>query len=875
MKKTILCLLVVLGLAVVGQAQRLPETAVPNSYKLTFAPDFATDAFGGDETIQVNVPKAMSKIVLNAAEIKFEDVTITAGGKSQKANVTTDEKNEMATLTVPNQVPAGAATIHVKFTGTLNDKLRGFYLSKTEKRKYAVTQFEATDARRAFPCWDEPAYKATFDVTIVADKGDTAISNGALISDTAGPGADKHTLKFATTPKLSSYLVAMLVGDWKCLSDQEDGIPLRVCSVPGKEQMGAFAMEATKHILHYYDQYFAMKYPFHKLDQVAIPDFEAGAMENAGAITYRETLLLADPKSISEEQKVDIASTIAHEMAHQWFGDLVTMKWWDDIWLNEGFATWMTAKPLEAWKPEWKQNEQVISETNDAINGDSVVATRPIHQPAETKEEINALFDGIAYGKTASVLRMLESYLGPQTFQAGVNRYLQQHSYANATAQDFWGTQAAVSKKPADKIMKSFVMQPGVPFVDASVKQANGKTEVTLSQKRYYYDSSLFAKDTNQTWTIPVCLKGLNTGANAGAQCELLTSKRQTFTLPYASSIVFPDAGAAGYYRYAFDADAMKGASLESVLKPEERISLIANEWALVRAGSHTVPQFLSVADSLKSDRDFFVMSEVIDRVRYIGTRLVSDSDRPEFQKWVRGYFKPVLNDIGMMPKPGEAASVAALRSNLYGVLGGRTGEDPEIIAQCQKLTQEYMKDPTSVPPDLSGVAIEVAASHGDAALYDQFMTKLKEATTPQEYYKYFYALADFQQPELLQKTLNFAMTDAVRNQDLWIIQRVMGNRAGSDLAWNFVKSHWDDLSKKAGGSIAGAGPVAFGGTGSFCDTRKRDDVKSFYESHPIPGMERQFKALQESINYCIELKQRQGQQLAEWLQKNTVAASQ
>ena len=428
MKKILVCLLVVLGLAVFGQAQRLPETAVPNSYKLTFTPNFTNDTFGGDEIIQVNVPKATSKIVLNAAEIKFDDVTIEAGGKSQKATATADEKNEMATLAVPNEIPAGAATIRIKFTGILNDKLRGFYLSKTDKRKYAVTQFEATDARRAFPCWDEPAYKATFDISIVADKGDTAISNGKLLSDTPGPGADKHTLKFATTPKLSSYLVAMLVGDWKCLSDEVDGIPLRVCSVPGKEQMGAFAMEATKHILHYYDQYFAMKYPFGKLDQVALPDFEAGAMENAGAITYRETLLLADPRTVSEDQKINIAGVIAHEVAHQWFGDLVTMKWWDDIWLNEGFATWMTAKPLEAWKPEWKQDEQVVAEANDSMNVDSVVATRPIHQDAETRGEINALFDGIAYGKTAAVLHMVESYLGPDTFRAGVNRYLEQHS---------------------------------------------------------------------------------------------------------------------------------------------------------------------------------------------------------------------------------------------------------------------------------------------------------------------------------------------------------------------------------------------------------------------------------------------------------------
>ena len=874
MKKILVCLLVVLGLAVFGQAQRLPETAVPNSYKLTFTPNFTNDTFGGDEIIQVNVPKATSKIVLNAAEIKFDDVTIEAGGKSQKATATADEKNEMATLAVPNEIPAGAATIRIKFTGILNDKLRGFYLSKTDKRKYAVTQFEATDARRAFPCWDEPAYKATFDISIVADKGDTAISNGKLLSDTPGPGADKHTLKFATTPKLSSYLVAMLVGDWKCLSDEVDGIPLRVCSVPGKEQMGAFAMEATKHILHYYDQYFAMKYPFGKLDQVALPDFEAGAMENAGAITYRETLLLADPRTVSEDQKINIAGVIAHEVAHQWFGDLVTMKWWDDIWLNEGFATWMTAKPLEAWKPEWKQDEQVVAEANDSMNVDSVVATRPIHQDAETRGEINALFDGIAYGKTAAVLHMVESYLGPDTFRAGVNRYLEQHSYANATAEDFWNTQTAVSKKPVNKIMSSFVMQPGVPFVEVSTRDANGKTEVTLGQKRYYYDPALFQKGGGtETWSIPVCLQALNSGGKSGpAQCELLTSREQTFTLQ-GSGKVFPNAGAAGYYRYDFNP--AQGSSLETALTPSDRISLIANEWALVRAGRHTVPQFLSVVDSLKNERDTFVLSEIIERVQYINRYLVTDQDRTELQQWVRGFFKPVLNDIGMLPKQGESAAAAALRPRLYGVLGGTTGEDPEVIAECQKLTQEYMKDPASVPPDLSGVAVNVAALHGGAELYNQYMAQLKKARTPQEYYAFFYALSSFQQPDLLEKTLQFALSPEVRNQDLFLIPSVMENRKGGDLAWNFVKSHWDDLTKKAGGSIAGAAPFAFGAVDSFCTPEKRDEVKAFYDSHQIPGSERQFRASQERINYCIDLKQRQQRPLAEWLQKNTETASQ
>ena len=306
-------------------------------------------------------------------------------------------------------------------------------------------------------------------------------------------------------------------------------------------------------------------------------------------------------------------------------------------------------------------------------------------------------------------------------------------------------------------------------------------------------------------------------------------------------------------------------------MKPEERVSLISNEWALVRAGRHTVPEYLSLANTLRNDRDSAVLGEIIDRVGYIGRNLVTDQDRPEFQAWVRSFFKPVLNDIGMMPKAGEPPTTGNLRSRLYGVLGGTTGEDPEVIAQSQKLTQEYMQNPDSVPPDLVGVAVNIAALHGNAALYDQYRAKLSEAKTPQEYYTYFYALSSFRDPALLEKTLDFALSDQVRNQDLYIIGGVMQNKVGGPLAWDFVKSHWDQLMKKTGGSIGGAG-AALGGTGSFCDAKMRDDIKAFYEQHKLPGTERAFRQTQETINNCIDLKDRQGQVLAQWLHRTTVA---
>src|SRR5271166_5249052 len=383
MKRILLILTAGLLACCTAVAQRLPGGANPDHYALSVNMNFPNNTYDGEETIHLTLTKPSNTITLNALEIDFHEVTITAAGQTQTAKVSSDTKNEMATFNVDNPLPAGAAKVHIKFTGHLNDKLRGFYLSTYKGRKYEVSQMESTDARVAFPCFDEPGYKATFDLTAIVDKGDTAISNGEIVSDTPGPG-DKHTIKFSTSPKMSSYLVALTVGDWKCVSDQTDGVKVSVCTVPGKENLTQFPLEASKYILHYYNNYYGIKYPLPKLDNIAVPDFQAGAMENWGAIIYRETALLVDEKTASVGLKQDVADTIAHEMAHQWFGDLVTMAWWDDIWLNEGFATWMTPHPLEAWKPEWNVNLDDVSATGGALSVDSLANTRPIHQAADT-----------------------------------------------------------------------------------------------------------------------------------------------------------------------------------------------------------------------------------------------------------------------------------------------------------------------------------------------------------------------------------------------------------------------------------------------------------------------------------------------------------
>ncbi len=402
----IFCAVAALALAIspAARAQRLPKTVIPSHYSLTLTPDLKTATFTGLETIDVDLKEPSKTITLNSAEIAFQSVTVKAGDKEQTATVSTDNDKEQTTFTFPDTIPAGSATVTVHYTGILNDKLRGFYLSKTEKRNYAVTQFESTDARRAFPSFDEPAFKATFAITLVVDKGDTVISNSGIASDTPGPAADKHTIKFEPTVKMSTYLVAFLVGDFECSSGESDGVAIRVCATPGKVEYTRYGLEVAKYVLHYYDDYFGIHFPLKKLDLIGIPDFEAGAMENFGAITYRETDLLIDEKTATIGAKKHVSEVIAHEMAHQWFGDLVTMQWWDNIWLNEGFATWMETKPVKAMHPEWHiDQEEAAQPTTSVLNLDAQPTTRPIRAKADTREEIEQMFDGISYQKGGAV----------------------------------------------------------------------------------------------------------------------------------------------------------------------------------------------------------------------------------------------------------------------------------------------------------------------------------------------------------------------------------------------------------------------------------------------------------------------------------------
>ena len=837
-------------------AQRLPSTALPEHYTLTLAPDLKAATFSGIETIDVSLSEPTDHVTLNSAQIEFQSVTITSSGKQQTATVSSDTDKEQATFTVPHQLSAGKAEIAIRYTGILNGQLRGFYLSKTAKRNYAVTQFESTDARRAFPCFDEPAFKATFDVSLIIDRGDTAISNGPILSDTPGPAEGKHTLKFLTTPKMSTYLVAFLVGDFQCSEGEADGVKIRGCATPDKVALTPYSVEMAKFVLHYYDTYFGIPYPLKKLDLIALPDFEAGAMENFGAITYRETAMLIDPKTASVGAKKEVALVIAHEMAHQWFGDLVTMKWWDNIWLNEGFATWMENKPVEAMHPEWNIDQLVASDEEGTLGLDALPTTRAIRAKAETREEIEQMFDGISYGKASDVLLSVENYLGPETFRKGVHAYLSAHLYSNATAEDFWGAQTATSHKPVDKIMESLVAQPGEPLLSFGEP---GDGHVSLSQRRFFLSPSI-EPDSTQKWTIPVCLK---TSADK-QQCEVYSPSDSDLKAP-AAPFFYANAGGKGYYRTAYPADvyAKLVANAERELSPTERISLSGDEWAQVRANMASVGDYLNLVSALKTDQSAEVLGTTLDGVDAIYERVAATpTEKAAVAAWLRTTFAPEYAKLGP-PQESDSANTREMRAHLFGVLG-YLGKDPEVLAQARTITEKYLADPGSVDGSLGQTAVAIAARNGDAALFDQLQKVAETSTNPELQENALALLSEFEDPTLVQRSLDYAASDKVRNQDaLFQFAIAIRNDATRDAAWAYVKGHWDKVQTLLTPEL---GDALVGSTGAFCSARARDDVQAFFASHKVPSGEHALQHSIESIDGCIELRKLQEPHLDQWI---------
>jgi len=844
-------------------AQRLPQTVVPSHYKLSLDPNIEQKQFSGEETIDVNVNAPVKEIVLNSLDLDISEVQVISGGKALKANVVYDKPDEMVRLQVPETVAAGQAQIHLKYAGKLAEGLRGLYLSKTPRREYAVTQFEGTYARMMFPCFDEPAFKATFDLTTIASKDDTAISNGHIIKDEFD--GNRHRITFSTSPKMSAYLVALAIGDWQCLSRTVDDVPIRVCAVPEKKEFGAFALDVAAHSIQFYNQWYGIKYPFGKLDMLAIPDYEWGGMENTASIFYRDSALLLDEKNASVFRKRGQAVTIAHEIAHQWFGDLVTAAWWDDIWLNEGFATWMARKPIEAWHPEWHLEDDAAAEAQQIIGVDSLPSARAIHGNPSTPSEIKEMFDGITYEKGGAVLRMLESYVGPEVFRKGVNTYLATHANGNAASADFWQAEAQASGKPVDKIMPTFVLQPGVPVITLSNACVAGSEKLQFNQERFLISRESQRTNDPELWRIPVCIK---TGPAWDDVCTTIVQRTQPDHLTGCPPWVFGNANASGYYRVEYTPQNLKRLAADAAkdLNVPERISLVEDAWALTRSGKTSIADFLDVSQNFRGEQNRHVVDLIANHLQYVEDSLVSSAqDRQKFNEFVRAQFAPLAKQLGWAPRADDTDEQKALRSSLLGILG--SAGDPDAIAVARKLVQQYMNKPSSVDATLAGPAFSVTAENGDAELYQQFAAALSASRSSDEYYHYLYALADFRQPHLVDGTVALIDEGKVRQQDYpRFFGALLGNPASRDAAWKYLKDHWIDLSQKVT-SFGGAGAVS--ALGSACSVEKSNDVMQFFEQHPAPGAQRAVQQSLNRINNCIEFKQAQEKNLQGWLAQN------
>ncbi|HKY23025.1 MAG TPA: M1 family metallopeptidase [Vicinamibacterales bacterium] len=848
--------------AMAPSAQQLPRTAIPEHYDIHLAPDFSTDTFAGRVTISVRLTGPTRSVTLNAAEIEFHEVTITAGGATQVAKTTLDPKEESVTLTVERTLPAGPARLFFRYTGVLNNQLRGFYLSRANNREYAITQLEPTDARRAFPSFDEPAMKATFALSATIDVADTAIANGRVVSDTPGPGAGKHTLTFSTTKRMSPYLVALLVGDWECLSGSADGVPVRICGTPSARSELGFALEATEFTLRYFNRYFSIKYPFDKLDIIAVPDFSAGAMENTAAIVFREQFLRVGKDGGTTDLKKRVAQYLAHEIAHQWFGDLVTMLWWDDIWLNEGLATWMERRPTVEWKPEWHAALDEVHDTQAAMSLDAMRATRPIRTHVETPAEISQVFDTLAYQKTAAIMRMVEGYVGAASYRDAINAYVKRFAYANATGEGLWTTIAAVTNKPVDRILSSYITQTSMPLVAIDAKCDGSNTQLALSQKPM---SSAVPAST--TWEIPVCYKRTRNGKVEPAACTMLSGSSTAVKLDGCSPWVFANVDGRGYYRTSYGTAGLRALG-EAVrlgqLTTVEQTSLLEDAWALVRLNQESIADYLSLAGEFLKGEPSAAVLTVMQRIEFISDRLVDAGLRPAFERWVRESLGPHAARIGWASKQTEGEEVRRIRAALLFTLG-YAGRDPEVLREARRRVDLHLVASGALDPDITRTAVALAAIGGDAALYDRYISRVAGTNSTEEQSIYRGALPYFTDPVLISRGLTYATSSDVRSQDApYILRGLMARPWARNPAWEHVKRNWSAIEKSLG-TFQGL-PAVVGATRSFCDPESRNDIERFFQQHPVSGTERTLAQALESIDNCIATKNEQAPHLKAFL---------
>ncbi len=824
---------------------RLPRTVIPEHYDLELVPDLAAATFAGTAVIRIVLHEPVAEVVLNAADLDVTSARLvgaagSAGppGAGVEPGIGLDPDTERLVLSVPGGLAAGTWHLHLSFTGELNDKLHGFYRSSFPAADgtttvIATTQFEPADARRAFPCWDEPDFKATYSVSLVVDDGLTALSNGAAISDdplagTGGPGRRRVT--FATTMPMSSYLVAFVVGPFETTEPADvDGVPLRVAAVPGKGSLTGFAVEVGSHALRFLAEYFGLPYPSDKLDHVAIPDFAFGAMENLGCVTYRETALLADPATASQMELRRVAQVVAHETAHMWFGDLVTMRWWNGIWLNEAFATFMELTTTDHFRPEWQSWTAFGASRAAALGTDGLAATRPVEFTVGPPAEAEAMFDVLTYEKGGSVLKMLEQYLGPEAFRLGIAAYLAQHRYANTETTDLWDAIEASSGEPVRQIMDSWIYQGGYPLVSAAL--GSGGRSVTLTQRRFLYAEGGKGVATAGGWVVPVNLRA-SVGGRVVHHRSLLAGDEVRVALGGAADWVVVNDGAWGFYRVAYSPgllDALTG-HLDQ-LDALERMALVGDTWARVVAGDLDLEGWVDVVGALGPETDPDVWLTILSPLDLLDL-VASEADRKAVRAFATRTAGPALQRLGWDPPDGEDQRQGTLRARLVSALGILAGDD-EVRAEALRRFERFRADPGSLHPDLVAAVVHVVAAAGGREAYETMVELGRRSATPQEQIRYLYALTMSDDTALLARTLDACLGDQIRTQDApMLVGRMLGTRAGGQLTWRWLEGHWDQVLARFPSNII---PRMIEGITALVDPEVGGRARAFLADHPLP----------------------------------------
>ncbi len=839
-------------------AYRLPLEVRPLRYDALLSVDVEGRRFQGELTLSLRLDSPAAELVLHAIELEVTSAVAEAGGGRQPATVTPVAVSETLRLAFARPLPAGPVALRLAWRGRFCDGLRGLYLAGPG---LAATQFEAADARRVFPCLDEPGFKAPWRLTVEAPAGAVVLSNGA--AEAVEPVGDRLRHRFAETPPLPTYLVALVVGSLASgPAGEVRGVATRTWASPEKAALLAFGQEVAREALPRLEDYFGLPYAFGKLDQVGLPEFEAGAMENAGLITYREVALLLDPVTASLAQRKRVAEVVTHELAHQWFGNLVTMTWWDDLWLNEAFATWIAALIVDDWRPEWRVWLGFDQGKASALALDALRSTHPVHAPVRTVAEATEAFDLITYEKGGAVLRMLEGYLGRERFRDGIRRYMRRHQRGNAVAADLWRALGEASGEPVLELAEAWIDSPGFPVLSATL---DGST-LGLAQRRFL--SRPGDAEPAVRWPVPVVLR-YAAGGQVRERRLVLRGAAETVTLEAPPDWLVANAGATGFYRVALD-EALRErlASHLDQLAPAERVALLADEWALVRCGERPVESWLTLALAFAGETDHAVLDELVARLSAIDHRLVAAEDRPRLAARVRERYGDAFRAAGWDAAAGEGDLERLRRAALLKAVGV-VGRDEAAIGEATARLERFASgDRGALDPNLVDAAVTLAARGGDPRRFEQFKARFERELEPAWRRRWLLGLATFEEPALVERSLALLFGEGVPLQD-WasFVATLLANPVACQPTWARLRAEWPAVSERLANAPMLMRRVVEA-AGQLTTRRQLDEARAFFTAQPIGSARAAVAQTLERLAEDVELAERAGPALAGWLRR-------